>query len=583
MLVSSGKASILIVEDERQIRLLLRSLLCEQYECAEAGSAEEALDLLGRREFDLVMSDITMAGITGLEMIPRVKSLAPDTVVIMVSGECHIESAIEAMRAGAFDYVTKPFDFRQVEAAVRRGLEHRALLEAKRRYERDLEELVRTRTEELNHAVSHDEVTGLPNRVLFNDRLSQAVAAARKGGQTLAVMLLDIDRLKVVNESLGYIAGDRLLRGLARRVDQCLGGGGTAARFEGDELSFLLSPARDAGEVAAAAGCVLEALGRPVELDGHEVYVTASVGISLFPHDGDDAHTLLTRAATAMYGAQEQGGNCYRFYSADMQAEALRRFSLESDLRRALEREEMTLHYQPQVEMATGRVVGVEALVRWQHPRLGLIPPAEFIPLAEATGLIVPIGEWVLREATRRCGDWQRRGLGPLRVAVNLSPRQLQQAGLVETVCDALSRAWLDGGSLELEVTESSVVSDRETAVAALRGLRAVGVSVAIDDFGTGYSSLSYLKHLPADALKIDRSFVRDVTTDPTGEAIVGAVVRLGHSLGLSVKAEGVEDEAQSRLLGALGCDLAQGYLYSRPVPPDALEKLLRERGKHAE
>ncbi len=583
MLVSADKASILIVEDERQIRLLLRSLLCEQYECVEAGSAEEALDFLERREFDLVLSDITMEGLNGLEMIPRVKSLAPDTVVIMVSGECHIESAIEAMRAGAFDYVTKPFDLRQVEAAVRRGLEHRALLEAKRRYERDLEELVRTRTEELNHAVSHDEVTGLPNRVLFNDRLGQAVAAARKGGQALAVMLLDIDRLKVVNESLGYIAGDRLLRALARRVDECLGGGETVARFEGDELSFLLSPAGDAGEVAAAAECVLEALGRPVELDGHEVYAAASVGISLFPHDGDDAHTLLTRAAAAMYGAQEQGGNCYRFYSADMQAEALRRFSLESDLRRALEREEMTLHYQPQVEMATGRVVGVEALVRWQHPRLGLIPPAEFIPLAETTGMIVPIGEWVLREATRRCGDWQGRGLGPLRVAVNLSPLQLQQAGLVETVCDALREAGLDAGSLELEVTESSVVSDRETAVAALRGVRAVGVSVAIDDFGTGYSSLSYLKHLPADALKIDRSFVRDVTTDPTGEAIVGAVVRLGHSLGLSVKAEGVEDEAQSRLLGALGCDLAQGYLYSRPVPPDALEKLLRERGKQAE
>jgi diguanylate cyclase (GGDEF)-like protein len=581
MLVSGGKANILVVEDERQIRLLLRSLLCEQYECAEAGSAEEALDFLERRKFDLVLSDITMEGLNGLEMIPRVLGLAPDTVVIMVSGECHIESAIEAMRAGAFDYVTKPFDFRQVEAAVRRGLEHRALLEAKRRYERDLEELVRTRTEELSHAVSHDEVTGLPNRVLFNDRLGRAVAAARKGGQALAVMLLDIDRLKVVNESLGYIAGDRLLRALARRVDECLGG--NVARFEGDELSFLLSPAGDAGEVAAAAGCVLEALGRPVGLDGHEVYVTASVGISLFPHDGDDAHTLLTRAATAMYGAQERGGNCYRFYSADMQAEALRRFSLESDLRRALEREELTLHYQPQVELATGRVVGVEALVRWQHPRLGLIPPAEFIPLAETTGMIVPIGEWVLREATRQCGDWQGRGLGPLRIAVNLSPLQLQHAGLVETVCDALREAGLDAGSLELEVTESSVVSDQETAVAALRGLRAVGVSVAIDDFGTGYSSLSYLKHLPADALKIDRSFVRDVTTDPTGEAIVGAVVRLGHSLGLSVKAEGVEDEAQSRLLGALGCDLAQGYLYSRPVPPDALEKLLRERGKQAE
>jgi EAL domain-containing protein (putative c-di-GMP-specific phosphodiesterase class I) len=263
-----------------------------------------------------------------------------------------------------------------------------------------------------------------------------------------------------------------------------------------------------------------------------------------------------------------------------MGAEALRRLSLESDLRRALERDEMTLHYQPQVELATGRVVGAEALVRWQHPRLGLISPAEFVPLAEASGLIVPIGEWVLREATRRCGQWQKRGFGPLRVAVNLSPRQLQQEGLVETVCDALGEAGLDARSLELEVTESSLMSNRETAASTLRALRAIGVGVAIDDFGTGYSSLSYLRHLPVDTLKIDRSFVHDAAADPNDKAIVSTIIGLGHSLGMSVKAEGVEDEEQSRLLRAMQCDLAQGYLYGRPVPADAFEKLLREGGK---
>jgi diguanylate cyclase (GGDEF)-like protein len=568
---------ILIVDDERQIRWLLRSLLCESYKCDEAGSAEEALDLLGRREFDLVLSDITMDGITGLEMIPRVLGLAPDTVVIMISGEGHIESAIEAMRAGAFDYVTKPFDFRQVEAAVRRGLEHRALLAAKRRYERDLEELVRTRTDELNHVVSHDDVTGLPNRVLFNDRLGQAASAARQRGQALAVMFLDLDRLKAVNESLGYAAGDRLLRAVAERVKGCLGASETVSRFGGDELSLLINSVGEAGDAAAAAESVLEALRRPVELDGHEVYVTASVGISLFPHDGDEAHNLSMRAASAMYRAREQGGNCYRFYSADMEEEALKRLSLESDLRRALEREEFVIHYQPQVELATGRVIGAEALVRWQHPRLGLVPPTEFIPLAEATGLIVPIGEWVLRSAVHQCGDWQGRGLAPLRVAVNLSPRQFQQPDLIEVVRGSLREAGLDPGRLELEVTEGLLVSNREATAATLGELRAMGVVVAIDDFGTGYSSLSYLKHLPVDALKIDRSFVHDVTTDPNGEAIVGAVVKLGHSLGLMVKAEGVEDEGQSSLLRALGCDEAQGYLFGRPVPADAFEKLLRE------
>jgi diguanylate cyclase (GGDEF)-like protein len=576
MTASGERARILIVDDERQIRWLLRSLLCESYECAEAGSSEKALDLLGRREFDLVLSDIMMEGINGLEMIPRVLALAPDTVVIMVSAESHIESAIEAMRAGAFDYVTKPFDFRQVEVAVRRGLEHRALLDAKRRYERDLEELVSRRTQELNHAVSHDGVTGLPNRVLFNDRLGQAVGAAAKGGQTLAVMLLDLDRLKAVNESLGYAAGDRLLRAVAERVKGCLGGGETVARFGGDELSLLTNPVGRAAEVAAMAGSILEALGRPVELDGHEVYVTASVGVALFPHDGDDAEALLGRAAAAMYTARGQGGNCFRFYSADMEAEALKRLSLEFDLRRALERGEIILHYQPQVEMATGRVVGAEALVRWQHPRLGLIPPAKFIPLAEATGLIVPIGEWVLRAAIRQCGDWQEGGLAPLRVAVNLSARQFQQPDLVDVVRASLAEAGFEPCRLELEVTESSVVSDRDAAVAALRELRAMGVRVAIDDFGTGHSSLSHLKHLPVDTLKIDRSFIRDMAADPNDEAIVGAVVKLGHSLGLNVTAEGVEEEAQSSLLGALGCDEAQGYLFGRALPPDDFEKLLR-------
>jgi diguanylate cyclase (GGDEF)-like protein len=582
MLTRGERARILIVDDDRQIRWLLRALLCNHYECAEACSAEEALDFLGGQDFDLVLSDIMMDGITGLEMVPRVLGGAPDTVVIMISGESHIESAVEAMRAGAFDYVTKPFDYRQVEAAVRRGLEHRALLDAKRRYERDLEELVRSRTEELNRVVSYDDVTGLPNRVLFNDRLGQALNAARKGGQTLAVMLLDLDRLKAVNDSLGYAAGDRLLRAVAERVERCLTEQETVARFGGDELSLLINPVGEAGDAAATARRILDTLREPIKLEGHEVYVTASVGVSLFPHDGDDACTLLTRAATAMRRAREEGGYCYRFYSAGMEAVALKRLSLESDLRRALERGEIVLHYQPQVELATGRVTGAEALVRWRHPLSGLIPPAEFIPLAEATGLILPIGEWVLRTATRQSRDWQESGLAPQRVAVNLSPRQFQQPGLVEVVRSSLSDVGLDPDRLELEVTEGSVVSNRETAVAALGELRAMGVSVAIDDFGTGYSSLSYLKHLPADTLKIDRSFIRDVAADPKDEAIVGAVVRLGHSLGLSVTGEGVEDEGQSRLLGALGCDFAQGYLYGRPVPANAFEKLLRERAEAA-
>jgi diguanylate cyclase (GGDEF)-like protein len=571
------KARILIADDDPQIRAMLRALLREDYECRQVCSAEEALALLRRHEFDLVLSDIMMSGISGLEMVPEVLQLAPDTVVIMISGEQTVESAIAAMRVGAFDYITKPFDLRHVEAAVRRGLEHHALREAKRLYENHLEELVRQRTAERDHLACHDALTNLPNRMLFEDRLSNALTLAYRNEQKLAVLSLSVDRFKKFNDTLGHAIGDRLLREVVQRLTSYVRKGDTVARFEGDEFSVLLSSISGTENAAEMAQRIQESLKTSFTLDGNELYATASIGISLYPDDGMDAPTLLKNAGAALYRAKRQGGNNYQFYAADMNARAFKRLSLENQLRRALERSEFTVYYQAQINGDTRQIVGAEALVRWQHPELGLVSPAEFIPLAEDTGLIAPIGEWVLRTACAQNRSWKEMGLAPLRIAVNLSPRQFQQTELVEMVGIALTESGLGPGYLELELTESSIMKNAEQTVATLRQLKEMGVKISIDDFGSGYSSLTYLKHLPLDTLKIDQSFVRDMTTDSNDAAIVMAIIALAHSLKLQVIAEGVETEDQSRFLRLLKCDEMQGYLFSRPLPAEAFERLLAE------
>jgi diguanylate cyclase (GGDEF)-like protein len=577
MSATDKKARILIADDDPQVRAMLHALLLENYDCVQVGSAEEALALLRTEEFDLVLSDITMGGISGLAMVPEVLRLAPDTVVIMISGEQTIESAIAAMRVGAFDYVTKPFDLGHVEAVVRRGLEHHALREAKRLYENHLEELVRQRTAERDHLAYHDALTNLPNRLLFEDRLINALTLAHRNGQKLAVLSLSLDRFKKFNDTLGHVTADRLLRAVAERLTGCVREGDTVARTEGDEFSLLLSSTGGTEKVAEMARSIQECLKTPFTLEGHELYVTASIGVSLCPDDGADAQTLLKNAGAALYRAKQHGGNNYQFYAAEMNARAFKRLSLENQLRRALERSEFAVYYQAQINSDTRQIVGAEALVRWRHPELGLVSPAEFIPLAEDTGLIAPIGEWVLRTACAQNRSWKESGLAPLRIGVNLSLRQFQQTDLVEMVGGALAASGLEPGHLELELTESSIMKNAEHAVATLRRLKGMGIKISIDDFGSGYSSLTYLKHLPLDALKIDQSFVRDMTTDPNDAAIVMTIIALAHSLKLQVIAEGVETEDQSRFLRLLKCDEMQGYFFSRPLPAEAFEQLVAE------
>lgn len=563
-------ARILIADDEPGIRDLLHHALCESYDCTEVCSAEEALARLRAEKFDLVLSDITMDGISGLEMVPLARECAPDTVVIMISGEQTIDSAIQAMRAGAFDYITKPFDLQHVEAAVSRALEHHALLETKRLYERHLEEKV-------NYLSLYDALTGLPNQHSFKSSCERELSATRNGKRKLAAMFLSVDRFKKIYETLGHGAGDKLLREISCRLTGCIREGDTLAYFGGEEFALLLRNIGGAEDAVKLIGRVQEALKPVFNLDGQELFITASIGIGLSPDDGVDGQTILKNAAAALDRAKQQGGDQYQFYTADMNAAALKRLSLENDLRRALEREEFIVHYQPQVSAGTGQLTGMEALVRWQHPKLGLVSPAEFIPLAEETGLIVPLGRWVLREACAQSKRWHDEGLAALRVAVNLSARQFEQPDLTEMIAQVLAETGLNPRCLELELTESSVMKDADASAAVLCELKRSGIHISIDDFGTGYSSLSYLNRFPIDKLKVDQSFVREMLSSQSDAAIVRAVITLAHSLKLKVVAEGVETKEQLAFLHLLKCDEMQGYLFSKPLPAEAFERLMLE------
>jgi diguanylate cyclase (GGDEF)-like protein/PAS domain S-box-containing protein len=437
----------------------------------------------------------------------------------------------------------------------------------------------RKRGEARIHQLAHyDPLTELPNRALFRDRLEQAIARARRNQQQIGLLFLDLDRFKAINDSLGHDFGDQLLAAAARRLTSSLRGSDTIARMGGDEFTVLIGDVVHAQDAGAVAQKVLGVLARPFQLEDQEVFTSASIGVAVYPADGEDAEDLIKNADSAMYQAKAAGKNAFRFYAADMNARARTRLELESSLRRALEREELRLHFQPQVDLASRRIAGLEALVRWERPGRGLISPAEFIPLAEETGQIVPIGDWVLRAACAQAVAWQAAGLPPLPVTVNLSARQFRQPDLVKTVLVALRDTALDPRFLTLELTESAIMLDAEASIETLRRLKeAVSISLSIDDFGTGYSSLSYLKRFPLNILKIDKSFVQDVTVSPDDAAIAAATIALAHSLNLKVVAEGVETEEQLAFLREHGCDGFQGYVFSRPLPAADIEPLLRD------
>jgi diguanylate cyclase (GGDEF)-like protein/PAS domain S-box-containing protein len=436
----------------------------------------------------------------------------------------------------------------------------------------------------------YDGLTRLPNRVLFVERLNQALASAARQGRVLAMLFLDLDRFKRINDTLGHTVGDRLLQAVSERLKKCLrstdtiargdplASSDTVARLGGDEFIVTITDIARGEDAAKIAQRVMEALNEPFKLEEHEVFITGSIGISLFPHDGKDVETLLKNADSAMYHAKDAGRGTYQFYNASMNAAALQRLSMENGLRRAIERQEFLLHFQPQIDVATGTIFGAEALVRWIHPDLGMVSPGTFIPLAEETGLIMPIGEWVLRAACAQGKAWQDEGLGHLIIAANLSGRQFRQQPLVHTVDDILKSTGFDPRCLELEITESVLVQSVEDTITALKRLKDMGLRVSVDDFGTGYSSLTYLKRFPIDTLKIDQSFTRDIATDPGDAAITAAIIAMAEGLKMAVIAEGVETEEQRECLRQRGCRLMQGYLFSRPVPADQFRLLLQKQ-----
>lgn len=437
----------------------------------------------------------------------------------------------------------------------------------------------------IRHQASHDLLTGLPNRLLFNDRLSLALANTHLNrGDILAVVFLDLDGFKTINDTLGHAVGDLLLQCAARRLSDCLRESDIVARWGGDEFTIMLSPIACLEDVTKIAKRILAALNVPFHFEDVETYhdtslhIKASLGIALAPYDGEDAETLLKNADAAMYRAKQQGRNNYQLYTPALGAKALERLKLENRLYKALEREEFLLHYQPQVDLKTGQIVGMEALIRWQSPELGLISPYQFIPLAEETGLICPIGEWVLRTACMQNCLWQSLGLPPIRIAVNLSGRQVQQPTLVKVVEQILAETGLEPRYLELEITESIAMHDVEWTISVLQKLQDLGIHISMDDFGTGYSSLSYLKHFPLNTLKIDRSFIRDLMTDTHDAAIIKAVMALGHGLNLKVIAEGVETVEQLDFLYSVQCDGLQGYLFSPPVPAEAATEIVKSK-----
>ncbi|MET0085085.1 MAG: EAL domain-containing protein [Sedimenticola sp.] len=428
---------------------------------------------------------------------------------------------------------------------------------------------------QLEHLAHHDPLTNLPNRLLFNARLTHALERARRNGSGVGVMFLDLDNFKPINDGLGHPVGDKVLQAVAERLSTQVRENDTVARLGGDEFAILLEETSEAEASAHLAGKILSAFDAHYLIEGQELYLTTTIGISLYPMDGKDVTTLLKNADAAMYQAKEQGKNRYCFYTQDLTKAALERLQLENDLRVALNRSEFSVYYQPQYSLVTGRLEGAEALVRWQHPERGLISPDKFIPIAESTGGIIPLGEWVLREACARIKALQDLGHDTLRIGVNVAGQQIQHGGFVKTVAKVLEETGLDPQCLELEVTESFIMRQADRAIETLEELRALGVTLAIDDFGTGYSSLSYLKRLPINKLKVDRSFVMDIPQDINDMAITRAVIALGKSLQLAVIAEGVETQEQQDFLKKEGCDEAQGYYYSRPVPEQEFTKLL--------
>ena len=557
--------NVLLIEDNpgdaRLIQEMIREDPAAPFNVLCADRLSRGLEHLAGGETGLVLLDLSLPDSMGLETFSRVYAHSPTVPIIVLTGNDDQTIALSAVKGGAQDYLVKSrLDRELLVRSMQYSIE-------RKRYQVQLE-----------HQANYDALTGLPNRNLLHDRLRQAVYSQRLP-RSIAVVFMDLDHFKFVNDSLGHSTGDLLLKAMGERLRTVLREGDTVGRVGGDEFVLILNDQSNEEIIYRAMQRIAAKVSEPISIEGKELHVTCSAGISIYPQDGRDVETLLKNADAAMYRAKEHGRSNFQFYTSEMNERVSERLSLENALRRALERNELTLHYQQKTSLKTGRIVGAEALVRWLHPEWGLVRPARFVPLAEETGLIVSIGEWVLREACRQTREWLDAGLEPGVVSVNLSVRQFRQEGLVRTVSRILEETRLNPAQLEMELTESMVMGNVDAAIAVLQGLKQLGVALSVDDFGTGYSSLSYLKDLPIDTLKIDRSFVRDIGSGAEAEdgVLAQAIISLGHALHLKVIAEGVETDAQLRFLRRHGCDEVQGFFHGEPVPPAAHRALLEK------
>ena len=540
------------------------------------------------RPYSMAFVDMRMPpGWDGLKTIERLWATDPDVQVVICSAHTDYDWTEVVQRLGHSDKLlvlrkpAEPIEVLQCATALSRKWENDRLV---REHVLRLEEVITTRTQgleaanqKLRHLTTHDPLTGLPNRVLLDDRLQHAIVHADRDMRSFALLVCDLDRFKLINESLGHRAGDELLQEVARRLAAVTRAADTLARLGGDEFVLIGTSIGDADDAAGLAARVMDVLQTPVQIATIDIYVSPSIGIAMYPDDGVTMQALLTHADAAMHSAKQHGRGNFRRYAPGMDAGIEGRVQLESDLHHAVALDQFELYYQPKVDTRTGEVRSAEALIRWIHPMRGIVSPAEFVPLAEECGLISEIGRWVIREACRQTRAWQIDGVPSLRVSVNLSASQFRDSGLLDLIRSALDEAGLEPRYLEVELTESAVMSDPEKSIDILEHLSAMGVLVSVDDFGTGYSSMSYLRRFPIDKLKIDRVFIDEIVSRPEDASIVRAIVSLAHSLRLKVVAEGVETPAQLDFVKTAGCDEYQGYHFSRPLPAADFERLMRE------
>ncbi len=583
---------VLVVDDQPQVlRTLARALTAQHYQVVTAASAVLAIEIFKQQPIHVVIADHHMPGMTGTELLQITARLSPHTVRIMLTGETGVTTLLPAVNSGAIDkLLTKPWSIDGLVA----GIEEIARLRRLEIENSNLNEILRIRNEELRElnqhlesriedkaralirAIHYDAATGLPKYSLITDRLDQILSYAHRVGQTVTIVMLGIDRLNIINNSIGYQSSNELLCAFADWLREEVSANDGLAKLEGDEFAVLLHGAQSQAKLDALQQHLNERLREPFIVNQREIYMTLSVGVSFFPQDASGVDELLQAAGWAMQNAREVGGDCWRYCTDQPNTLSRRRLSLEAELRNALKREEFTLYYQPRVDTGTGRLSGAEALVRWQHPERGLVMPDEFIPLLEQSTLINDLGDWVLMEACRAFKRWQDGGLRDFNLSVNISPVQIAAGNLLQGIDAALTCSQIDlnQGQLELEITEGTLVRNDISALDVLREIHDRGVQFAIDDFGTGYSSLSYLTRFPIDVLKIDRSFVTQINLQSEklkdyseGNALVQAIMNIAHGLRLATVAEGIENHRQWEFLHACGCNELQGYLFSKPIP----------------